>query len=111
MSNQIKQISVKVPAWLYDELTVYARMQGTNLTAYARVAVRDTFFNALHGDKQHLERITAMLADAERYQLSNREKADLEAEIGVLTATTKRFADTWADLASEMYGEGGDYNA
>jgi len=105
MSNEIKQISVKVPAWLYDELSAYARMQGTNLTAYARVAIRDTFFNALLDDKQKLERFTAMLAAEEHFKLTNRDKADLEAEISILTATTKRFADTFGDLASELYGE------
>lgn len=106
-----KQISVKVPDVIYDELSVYANMNGTNLTAFCRAAIRDTFFNALLSDKNELERYTRMLADAERYELTNRDKADLEAKIGILTATTKRFEETWADLASELYGKGGEYNA
>lgn len=103
-----KQISVKVPDVIYDELSAYANMNGTNLTAFCRAAVRETFFNALLSDKRELERYTLMLSDSERYQLSNREKADLETKIGILTATTKRFEDTWADLAAELYGEGGE---
>mgnify|MGYP003378940784 CR=1 FL=1 len=106
-----KQISVKVPDVIYDELSAYANMQGTNLTAFCRAAIRDTFFNAMLSDKKELERCQRMLSDADRYELSNREKADLEAKIGILTATTKRFEDTWADLAAELYGEGGEYNA
>ena len=103
-----KQISVKVPDSMYDEMSAYANMNGTNLTAFCRSAVRNAFFNALLSDKNELERYTRMLSDAERYQLSNREKADLEAKIAILNATTKRFEDTWADLASELYGEGGE---
>jgi len=106
-----KQITVKVKDEFYDELSAYANIQGSNLTAFARVAVRDAFFNAMLSDKQDLERFQRMLTDAERYQLSNREKADLETKIAMLTSITKRFEDTWADLASELYGEGGEYNA
>jgi len=103
-----KQVSIRMTDELHDEISSYATMNGTNLTAFCRTAIRNNFFNALDSDKNELERYTRMLSDAERYQLSNREKADLEAKIGLLTATTKRFEDTWADLAAELYGEGGE---
>ena len=106
-----KQVSIRMSDDLHDELSAYVSMQGTNLTAFCRTSIRDTFFEALLSDKKELDRCIRMLADAERYELSNREKADLEAKIGILTATTKRFEDTWADLAAELYGEGGEYNA
>lgn len=107
----VKQVSIRMNDDFHDELSSYATMNGTNLTAFCRAAIRSTFFNALDADKRELERMTRMYSDSDRYQLSNREKADLEAKIGLLTATTKRFEDTWADLASELYGEGGDHNA
>ena len=106
-----KQVSIRMTDDFHDELSSYANMNGTNLTAFCRTAIRDTFFNALLGDKRELERFTLMLSDSERYQLTNREKADLEAKIALLTATTKRFEDIWADLASELYGEGGEHHA
>ena len=106
-----KQITVKVKDEFYDELSAYANIQGSNLTAFARFAVRNAFFNAMQADKQELQLSQRMLADPETFQLTNREKADLETKIDILTATTKRFEDTWADLASELYGEGGEYYA
>jgi len=106
-----KQISVRVEDEFYDELSAYANFQGSNLTAFARNAVRNAFFDALLSDKRELERYQRMLSDPEPYQLSNREKADLETKIEILTSTTKRFEETWADLAAELYGEGGTNNA
>lgn len=106
-----KQITVKVTDEFYDELSAYANMNGSNLTAFARAAIRDSFFNSMLSDKQDLERYQRMLADPEPYKLTNREKADMETKIGILTAMTKRFEDIWGDLASELYGEGGVYNA
>lgn len=103
-----KQASIRMTDDFHDELSAYANMQGTNLTAFCRAAIRQTFFNSMLSDKQELERLTRMLSDSERYELSNREKADLEAKIAILTAITKRFEETWADMASELYGEGGD---
>lgn len=106
-----KQITVKVTDETYDEIAAYAGIQGSNLTAFCRAAIRDTFFNAMLSDKRELERSQRMLADPDTYQLTNREKADLETKIEILLATTKRFEETFADLASELYGDGGIYNA
>jgi len=103
-----KQVSIRMDDDFHDELSSYANMNGTTLTAFCRTVIRQSFFEALLSDKRELERYTLMLSDSERYQLSNREKADLEAKIALLTATTKRFETTWADLGSEIHGEGGE---
>lgn len=103
-----KQATIRMTDELYDELSAYSNMQGSNLTSFCRNAIRQAFFNSMLSDKQEVDRLTRMLSEAERYELSNREKADLEAKIAILTAITKRFEETWADMAAELYGEGGE---
>lgn len=103
-----KPVSIKFPDAMYDEMMSYATTQGKSLTGLCRGIIKHGFFNALQQDKATLERYQRMLEDPAKYQLSNREFVDLETQVAILKATTERFADLWADLASELYGEESD---
>jgi hypothetical protein len=100
-----KPVSIKFPDATYDEMMSYATTQGKSLTGFCRGILKHGFFNALQQDKATLERYQRMLEDPTKYQLSNREIVDIETQVSILKATTERFADFWADLASELYGE------
>lgn len=103
-----KMISIKTPDAEYDEMMSYAQAQGKSLTGFCRGILKHGFFNALQQDRATLERYQRMLEDPTKYQLSNREIVDIETHVAILKATTERFADLWADLASELYGEDSD---
>jgi len=103
-----KMISIKTPDAEYDEMMSYAQAQGKSLTGFCRGILKHGFFNALQQDRATLERYQRMLEDPAKYQLSNREIVDIETHVAILKATTERFADLWADLASELYGEDSD---
>jgi hypothetical protein len=103
-----KPVSIKFPDETYDEMMSYATNQGKSLTGFCRGIIKHGFFNALQQDKATLERYQRMLEDPAKYQLSNREIVDLETQVAILKATTERFSDFWADLASELYGEDSD---
>lgn len=103
-----KQVSVKLEAELYDEIAAYSAMNGGNLTGFCRTAIRNTFFQTLLANQQELTRCQRLMDDADRYQMTNRDKADLEAKITMLKAHADRFQDIFNDMAADIYGEGGD---
>lgn len=99
-----KPVSIKFPDHTYDEMMSYATAQGRSLTGFCRGILKHGFFNALQQDKATLERYQRMLEDPQKYELTNRDVVDIETKVAILKATTERFADFWADLASELYG-------
>lgn len=101
----MKAISLKMHDDVYDEMMSYAQVKNKSLTGMVRAIVKQGLFDSLQADKSDLERFTKMLADPETYQLSNKEKVDYETRVALLKVSTERFADLWADLASEIYGE------
>ena len=103
-----KPISIKMNDAVYDEMMSYAKAKGKSLTAFSRGLVNQGFFDSLQQDRAILERYQRMLEDPAKYELTNRELADMETQVAILKPLTERFADFWADLASELYGEDSD---
>ena len=104
----MKAINVKLPDAEYDEMKSYAENKGRSLTAFARAAVKNAFFESMQGDRADFERYTRMLEDPTKYELTKREEVELETKVALLKITNERYADFWADLASELYGEDSD---
>lgn len=104
----MKAINIKMSDAEYDEMKSYAENKGRSLTAFARNAVKYGFFAAMQGDRADFERYTRMLEDPAKYELTKREEVELETKVALLKITNERYADFWADLASELYGEDSD---
>lgn len=103
-----KPISIKMNDAVYDEMMSYAKARGKSLTGFCRGIVMQGFFDALQQDKVTLDRYQRMLEDPAKYELTNREIVDMETQVAILKPLTDRFAEFWADLASELYGEESD---
>lgn len=104
----MKAINVKLPDAVYDEMMSYAENKGRSLTAFSRFAVKHAFFESMQADRADFERYTRMLEDPAKYELTKREEVELETKVALLKVTNERYADFWADLASELYGEDSD---
>jgi hypothetical protein len=100
-----KPVSIKFPDETYDEMMSYAQAQGKSLTGFCRGIIKHGFFHALQQDKATLDRYQRMLEDPAKYELTNRDIVDMETHVAILKATTERFSEFWAYLASELYGE------
>lgn len=103
-----KPISIKMNDAVYDEMMSYAKARGKSLTGFCRGLVMQGFFDALQNDKVTLDRYQRMLEDPAKYELTNRELVDMETQVAILKPLTERFAEFWADLASDLYGEDSD---
>ena len=104
----MKAINVKLPDAEYDEMKSYAENKGRNITAFARSAIKNAFFESMQADRADFERYTRMLEDPVKYQLTKRDEVDFETKIQLLKITNERYSEFWADLASELYGEDSD---
>ena len=104
----MKAINVKLPDAVYDEMMSYATTKGRSLTAFGRYAIKNAFFESMQGDRADFERYTRMLEDPAKYELTKREEVELETKVALLKVINDRYADFWADLASELYGEDSD---
>lgn len=103
-----KPISIKMPDAVYDEMMSYAKAKGKSLTGFCRGLVMQGYFDSLQQDKATLDRYQRMLEDPSKYELSNREIVDMETQVAILKPLNDRFADFWADLASDLYREDSD---
>lgn len=101
----MKPINIKLPDAVYDEMKSYVQVKGRTITAFARWSVKKSIFESMQDDRAEFERYTRMLEDPDKYQLTKREQVDLETKVAMLKILNERFADYWADLASELYGE------
>jgi len=104
----MKSINLKLPDGYYDEFKSYAESKGKNLTSLCRGAIKHYIFEALQADRADFERYTRMLEDPAKYELTKREEVDLETKVALLKVINDRYADLWADLAAEFYGEDSD---
>lgn len=104
----MKAINVKLPDAEYDEMKSYAENKGRSLTAFARAAVKNAFFESMQADRGDYDRFCRMLEDPGKFELTKREEVELETKVALLKITNERYSDFWSDLASELYGEDSD---
>lgn len=97
-----KSINLKLDEEIHAEMASYATARGCSLTGMCRGMVEQGFFDALSSDQSEAKRLERMLEDADKYGLTNRDKADMEVRLAQLKILNERFAEFFNDLAYEQ---------
>ena len=101
----MKAINIKTEDAVYEEMKSYVEAKGKGITGYTRAALKKALFDDMQADRADFERFTRMLQDSAKYELTKREEVELETRVAILKIMNERYAEFWADLASELFGE------
>lgn len=101
----MKAINIKIEDDVYEEMKSYAEAKGKTITSFSRAAVKKALFDDMQADRADFERFTRMLEDPAKFELTKREEVEFETRVAILKIMNERYAEFWADLASELFAE------
>ena len=105
---KMKSVAVRFPQELHEMITEYAEASQTKIATLCRFSVYEAVFNRIEGERSHLQ----MLKDAlEKLPLTEDQIYTQKKAIKELEAKVARFEELRNELASELYGQGGENNA
>lgn len=106
-----RSINLKIEEEFYEEMKSYASAKGGTITTMARAMVMHGFFDSLSSDQSEVKRLERMLEEADKFGLTNRDKADMEVRMAQLKILNERYGELFNDLAAELYGKEDEENA